>query len=314
MKTVLLTGATGFVGQFAISPLLAKNYVVHAVTSKPIHFEKTENLFWHQANLLDRNEITALIKNVRPSHLLHFAWYVEHGKVWNAVENLDWLEASLHLARQFAYNGGERFVASGSCAEYDWTEDGIFSEESTALRPRNLYGASKHALNLALENFAKVSNLSYAWGRIFYLFGANESPNRLVPSVINALLKNEPAKTSHGNQIRDFLCAEDVAEAFVALLESDVFGSINVASGKGIKIAGIVKQIAEIAGKPELLKIGALPSPKNEPLEMVADTTRLHREVGWQKDSDLTKSLEKTFQWWKKKHEDNVQKSLLNQN
>lgn len=306
MKTVLLTGATGFIGQFAVRPLLAKNYIVHAVTSKPTNFETAENLFWHRTNLLDADETTSLIKTVRPTHLLHFAWYLEHGKVWNAVENLDWLPASIHLARQFVENGGERLVVSGTCAEYDWTVDGVYSEESTRLRPQNLYGASKHALNLTLENFAKVANLSYAWGRIFYLFGANESPKRLVPSVINALLKNELAETSHGNQIRDFLNVEDVAEAFVALLESDVFGSVNIASGKGVKIADVVRKIADIAGRPDLLRIGALPASKNEPLEMVADTTRLRQEVGWRKDFDLEKSLTETYQWRKKNLESAV--------
>ncbi len=92
-------------------------------------------------------------------------------------------------------------VISGSCAEYDWTQDGIFSENLTRLHPQNLYGASKHALNLTLENFAKISNLSYAWGRVFYLFGANESPNRLVPSVINALLKNNLKVLSKGKSL-----------------------------------------------------------------------------------------------------------------
>lgn len=299
MKTVLLTGATGFIGQSVIRPLLARKFIVHAVTSKQLNSGTIENLFWHRANLLDANDTTRLIKKVCPTHLLHFAWYVEQGKVWNAVENLDWLQASLHLARQFAESGGERVVISGSCAEYDWTEEGVYSEKTTALRPAHLYGATKHALNLTLTKFAEISNLSYAWGRIFYLFGANESPNRLVPSVINALLKNETAATSHGNQIRDFSNVEDVAEAFVALLASEVFGAVNVASGRGVKIADVVRQIAEIAGKPELLRIGALPAAKNEPSEMIADITRLREEVGWQKDFDLKKSLTDTYEWWK---------------
>lgn len=298
MKTVLLTGATGFIGQFAIAPLLAKNYIVHAVTSKPVHFETTENLFWHQANLLDPDQTTALIKKIRPTHLLHFAWYVEHGKVWNAVENLDWLQASLHLARQFAANGGERFVASGSCAEYDWTDGGVFSEESTALRPQNLYGASKHALNLALENFAKVSNLSYAWGRVFFLFGAGESPKRLVPSVINALLKNELAETSHGNQVRDFLYAGDVAEAFVALLESDVSGSLNIASGVPVTLKEIIFKIAAITGNRHLVKLGVIATPINEPPQIVADVKRLQLEVGWKPKWSLDDGLAETVDWW----------------
>lgn len=303
MKTVLLTGATGFIGQSAIRPLLDKNYTVHAVTSKPVDFKTTKNLFWHQANLLDAGETTSLIKSVRPTHLLHFAWYVEPGKVWNAVENLDWLQASLHLARQFTENGGKRLVVSGSCAEYDWTEDGIFSEESTRLRPQNLYGASKHALNLALENLARISNISYAWGRVFYLFGANESPGRLVPSVINALLKNEPAKTSHGNQIRDFLEVKDVAEAFVALLESKVQGAVNIASGKGLKLRDLIEEIANIIGKRELLRIGVLPASETEPPEIIADITRLREEVGWKSEFNLKEKMAEIILWWKNKYE-----------
>jgi nucleoside-diphosphate-sugar epimerase len=299
MKTVLLTGATGFIGQSAIRPLLDKNYIVHAVTSKPLHFETIENLCWHQTDLLNPNETTGLLKSVRPTHLLHFAWYVEHGKVWNAVENLDWLQASLHLARQFAENGGERLVISGSCAEYDWTEDGIFSENSTRLRPQNLYGASKHALNLTLENFAKISNLSYAWGRIFYLFGEGESPSRLVPSVINALLKNELAETSHGNQIRDFMYAEDVAEAFVALLKSDVFGSVNIASGVPITLKEIIFKIAAITGNRHSVKLGAIAAPLTEPPQIVADVKRLQSEVGWKPKWSLEAGLAQTVEWWR---------------
>ena len=50
-------------------------------------------------------------------------------------------------------------------------------------------------------------------------------------SVIRSLLAGEPARCSHGNQVRDYLFAEDVADAFVALLESDVTGPINIALG-----------------------------------------------------------------------------------
>lgn len=299
MKTVLLTGATGFIGQFAISPLLAKKYVVHAVTSKPITQKSSENLFWHRADLLKPEETNALLEKIRPTHLLHFAWYVEHRKVWNAVENIQWLEASLHLARLFTEYGGQRLVSSGSCAEYDWTQSGIYSEETTSLRPHRLYGVAKHALNITLTKFAEVSKLSYAWGRIFYPFGIKSAPERLIAYVMNSLLRNRAADISHGQQIRDFMYVADIAEAFVALLESDVTGSVNISSGKPVKIVDVVRKIGEISGKPELLRIGTLAAPKDEPMEMVADITRLRDEVGWHKEFDMTQKLNETYDWWK---------------
>lgn len=305
MKSVLLTGATGYIGQFAVRFLLNENYAVHAVTSRRPICEKIENVFWHKTNLLDASEVKELIKEVRPTHLLHFAWYVEHGKFWNAIENLDWLQASLNLARLFAENGGQRMVTSGTCAEYDWTKKGLFFEYETPFAPQTLYGAAKVSLAQTLEKYAQVYDFSFASGKIFFPFGANESPKRLIPSVICSLLENKPAETSHGNQIRDFMYAEDVAEGFIALLESDVRGAVNIASGKGVRIKEVVQTIAEIIGKPELLRIGALSAPANEPLEIVADTTRLREEVKFNKDYNLRKRLEKTVNWWKNKYENN---------
>lgn len=298
MKRVLLTGATGYIGQFAIRPLLAKGFTVHAVTSKSFKFKNTDNLFWHQANLLNTEETKILTETVCPTHLLHFAWYVEHGKFWSAVENLNWLQASLNLAKQFIKNGGQRIVAAGTCAEYDWTSKNPFSENKTPFCPRTFYGATKYALSLTLEKFAETGNLSFASGKIFFPFGANEPPNRLIPSVIRALLKNKPAETSHGNQIRDFLYVEEIARAFVALLDSDVQGAVNIASGEGVKLKEIVETVAEVIGKPELLRIGSLPAQANEPLEIVADIGRLREEVKFNSALDLKTQLKATIDWW----------------
>lgn len=305
MKSVLLTGANGFIGKVTIPLLLEKGYVVHAVTSKTRVSKSKDNLIWHEVDLLDLVKTENLLGEVEPSHLLHLAWYVEHGKFWNAEENLDWLKSSINLVQQFVRYGGKRIVVAGTCFEYDFTENMPLTEYKTALRPNTLYGVTKYSLYLALEKFTSISNISFAWGRIFLLFGANESPNRLVPSVIRALLRNEKTKTSHGNQIRDFLSVEEVVEAFVALLESDVCGAVNIASGKGIKIREVVEEIAEIIGKPELLRIGALPAPADEPLEIVADITRLREEVRFKKDFNLRGRLEETIDYWKRVNENN---------
>lgn len=299
MKKVLLTGSTGYIGQFAIRYLLDKNYIVHALTSKTLNKTSNENLIWHQADLLKPNEVKDLVEKVRPTHLLHFAWYVEHGKFWNATENLDWLQASLFLAKQFAECSGKRIVTAGSCAEYDWTQKSPFIENTTPMKPKTLYGAAKYSLYLTLEKFANVSPLSFACGRIFFPFGANESSNRLIPSVIRALLENKQAETSHGNQIRDFSYVEEIAKAFVALLDSDVQGAVNIGSGGGgIKLKEIVEIVAEIIGKPELLRIGSRPAQTNEPSKIVADTGRLRKEVKFNVNLDLKNQLKATIDWW----------------
>ena len=169
----------------------------------------------------------------------------------------------------------------------------------TPLKPNNAYGACKAALQGLQAAFAEQSGVSAAWGRIFYLYGPHENPRRLVASVIRSLLKGEPALCSPGEQVRDFLYAEDVADAFVALMESDVRGPVNIASGQPITVRAVVEAIAERLARQDLVHLGALPARATEPHFLVADVGRLKNEVGWQPRYDLHRGLDRTIRWWR---------------
>src|SRR5436190_13924807 len=100
MKRVLLTGASGFVGRHCLSALLAQDFQVHAVAS-PSHTlpAAPPKVRWHGADLLDKRQTSALLAEVRPTHLLHCAWYAVPGKYWTATDNFRWAEASQHLLK-----------------------------------------------------------------------------------------------------------------------------------------------------------------------------------------------------------------------
>lgn len=301
MKKVLLTGATGFIGRHCLPQLLASGYEVHAVSSKasPPVAETSSEVCWHQADLLNANHVSKLMANVQPTHLLHFAWYTAPGKYWTSLENFRSVEASLNLFQAFASRGGQRVVCAGSCAEYDWQSGGYCSETQTPLAPATLYGACKHALQVMLEALARQARLSAAWGRIFFLYGPYEHPERLVASVIRSLLRNEPARCSHGQQVRDFLYVEDAAAAFVALLNSEVDGAINIASGQAVALQELIFKIAEKLNRSDLVQLGAVPASQNDPPFLVADVNRLRSGVGWSPQYDLDQGLERTIGWWR---------------
>ena len=297
MKKVLLTGATGFVGRHCLPSLLASGYEVHAVSSK-VPPRSTAGQRWHQADLLDTKQVAEVVATVQPTHLLHLAWYAVPGKYWTSTENLRWVQASLSLLQAFALNGGRRVVAAGSCAEYDW-DYGYCSEKVTPLRPATLYGVCKNSLRNMLGAFAEQADLSAAWGRIFFLYGPHEYPERLVASVIRSLLQDEPARCTHGNQIRDFLYIQDAADAFVALLESEVTNSVNIASGQPVALKEVINKIARKLNRQELIQLKVIPAPANEPSLLAADVSRLAKEVNWAPKYSLCEGINVTIEWWR---------------
>lgn len=296
LKRVLLTGAGGFIGRHCLPVLRNAGFEIHAL-SRAGH-ETGYEVQWHAVNLFEDGAAERLLAEVRPTHLLHLAWYAEPGRYWSAPENFQWVRASLALLHAFATQGGQRVVMAGTCAEYDWRY-GWCSENVTPLTPATVYGTCKHSLQAMLAAYSRQYGLSSAWGRIFFLYGPHEHPSRLVSSVIRSLLKRQAAECSSGEQIRDFLHVADVASAFVALLDSEAQGPVNIASGEAVAIRDVVSRIGERLGRLELLRLGTRPTPAEEPPLLLADVRRLNREVGWRPTIGLHAGLDATIDWWR---------------
>jgi nucleoside-diphosphate-sugar epimerase len=309
MRRVLITGATGFIGRQVLAPLRARGYELHAV-ARHLPADCASDIAWHEADLLDGEARARLMREVRPSHLLHLAWIAEHGVYWESPLNSAWIAASQDLVEHFQAVGGSRIVAAGSCAEYDWTAPqlagGDCVERTTPRRPATLYGQSK--LRFA-DWLARRPGLSSAWGRLFFLHGPGEDSRRLVPSVILALLAGGAAPIGPGTQIRDFLGTPDAGAGLAALLDSEVTGPVNIASGLGIAVADLALRIGELMGCRERIEIGALPPRPGEPPRLVADVTRLSREVGFRPSRDVESSLAATIGWWRDAQSSNLRQA-----
>ncbi len=287
MSRVLVTGASGYVGRQVVAALRRRGHDVVAASSRVRDGAVA-------ADLLAPGGPAARVAETGAERLVHLARYAEHGRFWTAPENLDWVGATLALLRAFREAGGRRAVVAGSCAEYAWDKEGPCAENVTPLEPATLYGAAKQAAHVAAEAYAAQEDLSLAWGRIFFSFGPGEAPGRLIPSVAGALLRGEEAPVTGGEQVRDFLAVEELGDAFAALLDSDVGGAVNVASGRGVPVRDLVAMVARAAGREELVRYGALPSRPGDPASIVADVGRLEREVGWRPRETLEAGIERT--------------------
>lgn len=274
---VLLTGASGFIGRYILNQLAsARIDAVVVGRSRPIGFKGD----FIEMDLLQTEGAKDLIQRSRASHLVHLAWYAEHGLYWTSPQNLRWVEASVRLVEAFCVLGGKKVVAAGTCAEYDWA-NGFCREDSTRLNPSTLYGTAKDATRRLLEAVCKSHQTQFVWGRIFLPYGKGEDGRRLIPSLIDVFQGKRLPFSVNTKAYRDFLHVEDVAKGFIQLLLSDAQGNYNIASSQPTQIAEVVRSIAQAFNCDPRVVLDLSTERPGEPEILFGDSQRL-RALGWQ--------------------------------
>lgn len=258
MKRVLITGANGFVGRQIIRSLdvegidliptvregkenTVSNFknVKKIITSKDLF---AENESWWEEQCKDVDIV------------IHAAWYVETGKYQDSSKNIDCLIGSLRLAKGAAKAGVGRFLGLGTCAEYDQSQ-GVLTID-TPLKPLTTYAAAKVSLFTILSQWFPRESVSFAWIRLFYLYGEGEDKKRLVPYVRSQILQGDFVDLTSGKQVRDFMDVIEAGKKIARISLTDQIGPMNLCSGIPITVRQFVEKIADEYGRKDLLRFG----------------------------------------------------------
>ncbi|NOX40031.1 MAG: NAD(P)-dependent oxidoreductase [Alphaproteobacteria bacterium] len=267
-KLYLLTGATGFVGRQVLQQLLDQGASVRVIVRRG-----KEHMFEGQKNIesvVSTDDLFAEPPSFWNSvcdgidTIIHVAWYVEPEKYLTAPENLDCLIGTINFAKAAAAMGVRRFVGIGTCFEYD-LKGGVLSTE-TKLKPGSPYGASKAAAFIALNASLPGLGVELAWCRLFFLFGQDEDPRRLVSYIRDMLSKGEVANLTSGEQQRDYLDVVEAARMIVLTADGDTQGPVNICSGVAPTVRQLAEKLADEYGRRDLLNFGGrAPNPIDPP-------------------------------------------------
>ena len=278
---VLLTGASGFIGHHVLRALQKHAIEVVAVgRTRP-----QPSVQFVEADLLTVTDFGPLLQQAQATHLLHLAWYAEHGKYWTSPLNLRWLDATTRLVEGFCAVGGQQVVVAGTCAEYDWTH-GYCREDGTPLNPATLYGTAKDATRRLVMAVCAQHKVPCAWGRIFLPYGQGESTSRLIPSLIDVFRGVRAPFGVNTTAYRDLLHASDVAHGFVRLLTSGASGAYNISSGDPVRLAEIVTTLASVLGADPDPVLALSTARPGEPPILVGENLKLNA-LGWQPELTL---------------------------
>jgi len=295
----------GFIGHATVAEVDRRAFTVHGTTRRTLDdgagLPSGMNL--HRVDLLDPAAVAELIGKIKPTHLLMCAWTTNHGEYWTDPLNEKWEVMTTALVRNFFAAGGERAVLVGTCAEYDWRDPLVESHpisEDTALGvPHTPYGRAKRRAGEKLAACATAAGGTYAIARLFYPVGPGEDRRRLLPGLITCLLDGRPADLGPGEHVRDIMDVRDVGAALAELLKSNFVGPVNIGTGKGTHISEVAGWVGQQIGRPELIRLGAIPRRPGEPVMLVPDVSRLTREVGFRPKHNPETAVTEAVKYWR---------------
>lgn len=294
LSEILVTGHTGFIGRQVTQELINRGYRVCGISLNSVLPEQ-KNLEQVQLDLLNQKDCHDFFKHRHFEKMLHMAWYVGP-KCHIANVNLEWLYSSLFLLQIFCEYGGKIFSANGTVSEYDFSY-GYLTEDKSPIENPTLHGVCKSAFYKIASSFCKQNGIAFKWPRIFNLYGPNEKPQRLMPSVINSCLKGEDVRVSDCLKFQDYLHVEDTARGIVDVFESELEGAVNISSGKPVQLREIVSKIAELTEFKGEILWGAIPAAFGDDL-VVGNNEKL-KSIGWKPKYSLEDGLKQTINWWK---------------
>lgn len=289
MKRVLVTGASGFIGRALVPVLRDRGFEVHGVARSPQ--PAMAGVTWHAADLLSASGRAHGLSASRPTHLVHLAWEARPGRYREDPINRLWVDASIDLLARAGAQGIGRILGIGSCLEYG-PQAGV-CDEASPCRPTMLYGQAKLS---AAEAYIAAGA---AWGRVFFPFGPHEPEGRLVPSLIRSLSAGEAFDCSHGGQLRDFVYVDDLAHMIAAVLDSDLTGAINLASGKPRSLRSVVEHFADRLNARHLVRFGAIAATgiDAEPI-IAAEIGRLRTVIAGVPVIGFEAGADRDLAWW----------------
>jgi nucleoside-diphosphate-sugar epimerase len=279
MKKVLVTGATGFIGNYVVQQLLQANCTVIATSANA---QKAHTFSWFNNVQYIPFQLEAFDNAVdyyrffnEPDLLIHLAW-----------EGLPNYKSSFHtdinqprhlgMLQNLVQHGLTDLTVTGTCFEYGMQEGCL--QEDMPVFPDNQYALAKNGLRIQLQALQQQYPFSLKWARLFYMYGKGQNPKSLLSQLDNALAAGDPVfNMSGGEQVRDYLPVEKVAEYIVKIaLQTQVTGVINCCSGQPVTVKDFVTNYLASKKQTITLNLGYYPYPDYEPMRFWGDNTKLN--------------------------------------
>jgi UDP-glucose-4-epimerase GalE len=301
MPKILVTGGAGYIGSSTAYVLKQRGFEVVVVDDLSRGYEhNVRDVPFHKLNIAETRGMADLLRSERVDAVIHFAAYISVGESTRKPELYfaNNTAGSVSLFSAMIEAGVKRLVFSSTAAVYGMP-DVIPIPEESPFAPVNPYGESKVMVEKILgwlDQFREFRSIAL---RYFNACGADpnsglgeehEPETHLIPLLFKAVESGKPVTifgddydTPDGTCIRDYIHVSDLADAHVLALEKLLAGgssdAFNVGTGTGQSVLEVVRATEEVTGKKVPREIG--PRRAGDPPELVANSDKLRRVLGW---------------------------------
>jgi UDP-glucose 4-epimerase len=319
---LLVTGGAGYIGGTVSTILMQAGHRV-TVLDNLCHSKRAElpaGAEFVEADIADRPRVEALLRELKPDGVLHFAALIEAGESMQKPEIYfrNNTASTLALLEAMHATGTNRLVFSSTAAVYGEPKSTPI-EETAALAPTNAYGESKLMVEQMLGWFHRVHGLRYASLRYFNVAGAlpgrgeaHEPETHIIPLILDVALGRRASiniygddyPTPDGTCIRDYIHVRDLADAHIlaikALSERDRM-ILNLGNGSGFSVKEVIASARRVTGHAIPAEIK--PRRDGDPARLVAGSEKAKTELGWQPEyPELDRILESAWEWHKQRY------------
>lgn len=291
--TLVITGATGFIGRALLAAAQKNGLSVVGLTRSPVALQEGKGAL---RTLAHPSHLGAALGDLGPLRIIHAAapgTRLEDRSSEALTEGC--VSYTLGLVEACARINVERFVNVSSWSAYaDPPPETPVLSETSPLNRSNIYGAAKASAELMGSALAARHGTEFRTARLFNVYGPGEAEARLLPHVVSHLKRHATVALTPGLQERDFVFIDDAVEALLCMAYADHVPdhAYNIATGTPVSVRSMVERMCEILGAPaDLLKFGAIPARPDEPPRVVGDPSRARSVLGWRARTGIDAGL-----------------------
>lgn len=294
--TVVLTGATGFIGSAVLAELLQRGCRPVVVLRPASDASRIERLGGFECVTAERLDDLGLVEGLRAKHpevFIHCAWRGVAGEERNSEYQITHnVPLAITAAKLAADCGCRHWIGLGSQAEYG-NLNRVISETAPTV-PTTLYGKAKLAAGIAALALCEARGLTAAWLRVFSTYGPGDAPHWMVPYVIREFAAGRAPELTLCEQSWDYLFVDDAARAVAEVAARRAAGVFNLGSGRATPLRHIVDVTRQIVGAQMEPKFGAVSYRPDQVMHLQADIAKLKQVTDWRPTVSLEEGLRRS--------------------